>query len=109
MRSKINRRDVLKGTFYGAAVSVGLPMLDCFLNTNGTALAATGQPLPSVFGSWFQYLGFNPGRWVPDRLGPDYTNNIELAMFNRYKHRMNVISGANYFLDGRPVETHRTG
>lgn len=103
------RRNFLKGTFYGSAVTVGLPFLDCWLDTGGTALAATGQKLPSIFGSWFQYLGFNPGRWVPAKIGPDYDNNVELAMFNRWKHRINVISGANYYLDGRPVETHRTG
>lgn len=109
MTALINRRHVLKGTFYGAAVTVGLPFLDCFLNSNGTALAAGGQALPNVFGTWFQYLGFNPGRWVPDRIGPDYENNIELKMFDAFKQRINVISGANYYLDGRPVETHRTG
>lgn len=109
MKPKISRRDVLKGTFYGATITVGLPILECLLNDSGTAYAATGQPLPNIFGSWFQYLGFNPGRWVPNKVGPDYTNNIELKMFDRFKDRMNIVSGANYFLDGRPVETHRTG
>jgi hypothetical protein len=109
MTVNMGRRNFLKGTFYGSAVTVGLPILDCFLNTNGTAFAATGQQLPSIFGSWFQYLGMNPGRWVPEKVGTEYVNNIELAMFERWKPRINLVSGANYYLDGRPVETHRTG
>ena len=39
---------------------MGLPFLDCFLNSKGTALAATGQALPSIFGTWYQEL-FHPG------------------------------------------------
>ena len=42
------RRGFLRGTFAGSAVAVGLPFLDCFLNDSGTALAGTGQALPSV-------------------------------------------------------------
>ena len=34
---KINRRTLLRGMLGGAAVTVGLPALECFLNTNGTA------------------------------------------------------------------------
>ena len=34
----------------GTAVTVGLPFLDCQLNGNGTALAATGEKLPAAFG-----------------------------------------------------------
>jgi hypothetical protein len=103
------RRGFLRGTFAGSAVAVGLPFLDCFLNESGTALAGTGQALPSVFGNWFQYLGLNPGRWVPDQTGSNYRNKVELAMFDPWKERINLISGGYYHLDGRPVETHKTG
>lgn len=41
----LNRRLMLRGMMSGAAVSVGLPLLDCFLNSNGTALA-DGNKLP---------------------------------------------------------------
>jgi hypothetical protein len=109
MTNLTSRRNILKGTIGGAAVTVGLPFLDTFLNANGTALAETGKALPTVFGTWFQYLGFNPGRWVPEKIGGGFTNNIELKAFDPFRQRMNLVSGANYFLDGRPVETHRTG
>ena len=45
MKRPITRRRVLRGMLGGAAVSVALPLLDCFLNTNGTAYA-DGAPLP---------------------------------------------------------------
>lgn len=108
MRSKLTRRVVLRGFLGSTAVSVALPLLDCFLNENGTALAS-GSPLPTVFGSWFQNLSLNPGRWKPDRVGAGFQNNIELQVLDPFRQRMNVVSGTRYFLDGRPLETHVSG
>lgn len=107
--SKLTRRKVLRGMLGGTAVSVALPFLDCFLNTNGNALAATGGQLPVVFGSWFQNLAFNPGRWKPATIGANYQNNIEMKVLDPFRERINVISGTKYFLDGRPLETHVSG
>ncbi|HCX14854.1 MAG TPA: hypothetical protein DGZ24_06010, partial [Rhodospirillaceae bacterium] len=64
-----SRRRVLRGALGGGAVTLGLPFLNCFLNENGTALAATGQALPSCFGTWFQGLGLSPGFWEPKEAG----------------------------------------
>lgn len=108
MTSKHTRRSVLRGILGGTAVTVALPFLDCFLNERGTALASDA-PLPVVFGSWFQALSFNPGRWKPDRVGAGFQNNIELKVLDPFRDRMNVISGSKYFLDGRPLQTHVTG
>jgi hypothetical protein len=108
MSRHLTRRRVLRGMLGGTAVTVALPFLDCFLNEQGTALAS-GAPLPPVFGSWFQNLSFNPGRWKPDRVGKDFRNNIELQVLDPFRTRMNVISGTKYFLDGRPLETHVSG
>lgn len=105
----LSRRRVLRGTLAGAAVTVPLPFLDCFLNSSGDALAATGEALPVVFGTWFQPLGLNPGRWIPDTTGRNYESKVELKPYDRFKDRMNLISGVRYFLDGRPNETHITG
>ena len=55
----LSRRRVLRGMLNGGVVTLGLPLLNCFLNTNGTALAATGAPLPVRFGTWFWGLGMN--------------------------------------------------
>ncbi|MHB1207009.1 MAG: DUF1552 domain-containing protein, partial [Rhodospirillaceae bacterium] len=109
MNKLASRRNILRGTAYGAAITVGIPFLDCFLDNNGTALAATGQALPVCFGTWYQGLGFNPGRWIPATVGAGYKNNVELKIFDPFRDRMNIISGTKYFLDGRPLETHTTG
>jgi Protein of unknown function (DUF1552) len=108
MSTQLTRRTVLRGMLGGTAVSVALPFLDCFLNEHGTALAS-GAPLPPVFGSWFQNLSLNPGRWKPDRVGMGFQNNVELKVLDPFRTRMNVISGTKYFLDGRPLETHVSG
>jgi hypothetical protein len=39
---RFTRRTALRGMLGGGLVSVALPFLDCFLDVNGTALAATG-------------------------------------------------------------------
>lgn len=109
MSRKFDRRSLLRGIMGGAGVSVALPFLDCFLDDNGQALAATGEQLPVGFGTWFQALGLTPGRWIPEKTGPDYEHNVELKVFDPFRDRMNVISGTQYFLDGRPLETHTTG
>ena len=109
MTKLMNRRRVLRSTSLGLATAVGLPLLDCFLNENGTAIAATGAPLPVCFGTWWQGLGLNPGRWIPHKVGAGYEHNVELKRFDTFRDRMNVISGTKYFLDGRPLETHTTG
>ena len=56
---RFSRRAVLRGLLQGSAISVGLPVLDVFLNGNGTALAA-GGPLPLRFGTWFWGCGMTP-------------------------------------------------
>lgn len=104
--TKLTRRTALRGMIGGSAVTVGLPFLDCFLNGNGTAIAATGAALPVCFGHWIQALGFNPGMWVPKKIGANYDNNVQLKLFDPIKEHINVFSGMKYFLDGRPHETH---
>ena len=37
MKKKLSRRRVLRGIVSGSAVTIGLPLLNCFLNDNGTA------------------------------------------------------------------------
>ena len=99
MTRKFDRRSLLRGIVGGAAVSVGLPFLDCFLDDKGTVLAATGDELPVGFGTWFQALGLTPGRWVPDKIGANYENNVELKVFDPFHDRMNIISGTDLIRD----------
>ncbi|MEO8605965.1 MAG: DUF1552 domain-containing protein, partial [bacterium] len=104
----ISRRTVLRGMLGGAAVSLGLPLLDCFLNPNGTALAQ-GAPLPVRFGTWFWGCGMNPDRWVPQHEGLDYDLPPELEALGAVRQHVSVLSGFNTVLDGRPNLPHWTG
>lgn len=108
MKSELSRRTVLRGMIGGMAVSLGLPLLDIFLNDNGTALAG-GAPLPLRFGTWFWGCGMNPERWAPSTEGPDYELSPELQVLGDLKQQVSILSGFNVFLDGRPNEPHYTG
>jgi hypothetical protein len=104
----VGRRRVLRGVMNGAAVTVGLPFLDCFLNPNGTAFA-NGAPLPVCFGSWVAGLGFNPGRWEPQAVGANYDMAPELKALSAFRDKINVYSGMSGYLDGKPNVVHQTG
>jgi len=104
-----SRRNVLQGMLGGGVVTLGLPFLDAFLNNNGTALAATGKALPTVFGTWFWGLGLSPGRWEPTTVGKYADLGPETKVLLPFKDKLNFYSGTKVFLDGRPLITHYTG
>jgi hypothetical protein len=106
---KFDRRTALKGMLGGGAVSVALPFLDCFLNTNGTALAATGAPLPIRFGTWFWGCGLTPGRWIPQKIGAGYDMAPELKPLEAFKDRLTIFSGFKANTDGKGAVPHYTG
>jgi len=105
---RINRRRVLRGMLSGATVSVGLPILDCMLNTNGDAFAA-GQEIPPRFVTWFWGLGFGEQQWRPKATGADYELPPQLQVLTPFKKKMNLFSGTQVFLDGQANNTHFTG
>jgi hypothetical protein len=107
MSPTLDRRTVLRGLFRGTSVAVALPYLDCFLNSNGTALAA-GPPLPTRFGTWFWGLGCTPGRWHPADVGPNYTLSPELTPIGAFKNKVSVFKGFDCLLDGKPNFPHGT-
>lgn len=109
MALDLSRRTAMKGLLGGAAVTVGLPLLDCFLDVNGTAMAATGAPVPIRFGTWFWGLGVNPNRWFPDTAGADYDLKPELAPIAALRHKINVMGNFNVLLDGAPNLPHVSG
>ena len=104
-----SRRRVLRGMLDGAVIGVGLPLLDCFLNENGTALAASGSALPVRFCNWFWGLGFTPGLWEPAKIGPGYDMADELRPLEPYKSRINIFSGFDVYLDGNEPVPHFSG
>ena len=108
MTKELTRRTVLRGMLGGVAVSVGLPLLEIFLDDNGTALAG-GAPLPVRFGTWFWGCGMNPDRWAPSIEGPDYDLPPELEALDGVQDQVSVLSGFNTILDGRSNLPHWTG
>jgi len=113
MTREITRRGLLRqtvrGSLLGAGVSVALPFLDLFLNTNGDALAATGAPLPRRFGTWFYGCGMNPHRWNPTTEGPDFDLPPELQPIEPVREHISVLSGFSVLLAGETNHVHRTG
>jgi len=105
----LNRRTVLRGMMGGAAVTIGLPTLDCMLNSNGDAYADTGQSLPPRFITWFWGLGLGEQDWRPKTTGANYELPPQLQVLNPVKKKLNLISGTQVFLDGNANQTHFTG
>lgn len=109
MAFDLSRRSALKGVMNGAAIAVGLPLLDAFLDGNGEAMAATGAPVPIRFGTWFWGLGVNPNRWFPSNPGKGYDLKPELAPIAALQHKINVLGNFNVPLDGAPNLPHSSG
>ena len=105
MSRTLNRRTILRGALGGAAVAVGLPLLDCFLDGHGQALAG-GAPRPVRFGTWHWGCGVSPSRFFPTKAGPDYDIPPDLKPIEALKQKVSVLSGFNVVLDGLPNEPH---
>lgn len=101
----------LRGALAGASVTVGIPILDAFLDTNGTAFAATmgGGPLPVRFGTWFWGCGMIPDRWQPKIVGADYDLPPQLAPIRSVKEHVTILSGFDVPLDGKGNLPHISG
>lgn len=104
----LSRRTILQGMLGGAAVNVALPLLNCFLNDNGTALAS-GAPLPVRFGTWYWGCGMNPQLWVPKKVGADYDLQPELEVIKPFKDQVSVFTGYKVALDGYSNFGHISG
>ena len=105
---KFNRRSLLRGAIQGSTVVMGLPILESFLNNNGTAYA-DGTELPPCFGSWFFGLGLTPGRWEPKVIGSNYELPEHIAALEPIREKLNIFSGLQIFLDGKVNQNHISG
>ena len=105
------RRRALRAMFGGGAVTLALPFLDCFLNENGTALAATGAPLPTRFGTWYWGMGHTPGHAVVEKrqTSPGIEFLSETAALKSHKDQIIYFGNFNMPLDGRSNYTHFSG
>lgn len=92
----IPRRTLLRGLLGGAAVSVGLPLLDVFLNRNGNALAS-GNPLPKRFGIFFWGNGVLEQNWAPDKSGDTWEPSPTLTPLAEMRSEITVVSGMKVY------------
>ncbi|HET7085621.1 MAG TPA: DUF1552 domain-containing protein [Rhizomicrobium sp.] len=106
---KIDRRFLLRGSCQGALAVMGLPFLDCFLDSKGKALAATGRPLPTRFNTFFFGLGLTKQLWIPKTGGKDYEMTGQLKPLEPYRAKFNVFSGLRVPLDDNPNYQHWSG
>ncbi len=104
----LNRRRVLRGMLNGGAVTVGLPLLNCFLNGNGTALA-DGSAMPQRFGSWIWGLGMNASVFVPKKTGKDFEFPEEIEALAPLRDKINIMTNATAFRDNSPLLCHFSG
>jgi len=106
---KLDRRFLLRGTCQGALAVVGMPFLDCFLDSKGKALAATGRALPTRFGTYFYGLGLTKQLWIPKNGGKDWDMTTQLKPLEPLKSKINVWSGLRVPLDDNPNYQHWSG
>jgi len=102
---------MLRGLVGGTAATVGIPILDMFLNGNGTAYAATvgGGALPVRFGTWFWGCGMIPNRWEPKTVGANYDLPPQLEPIKAVQKHVSVLSGFDVNLDGKGNLPHLSG
>ena len=104
----LNRRRVLRGALQGGAVTVALPLLNCFLDGNGKALA-NGRPIPVRFGTWFWGLGMNKGIFIPKTTGTGYELPEEIAALKPVQQHLNLFTNYRLIRDNNPNLCHYTG
>ena len=95
-RPTLNRRTLLRGMLGGSAVAIGLPALEIFLNSHGTAYADDGpgaSGFPKRFGLFFWGNGVLPDRWVPADDGPDWELSEQLMPLAHLRDWITVVTG----------------
>jgi hypothetical protein len=92
----------------GAAVTVGLPLFECWLDPNGEAFA-NGAGLPDRFGLWFWGNGVKPDRWVPADTGPNWTPSEELVDFADLVPWVSLVTGTEIKTATHPHHSGMTG
>lgn len=120
---KLHRRTLLRGLFQGSAAMMALPLLDCFLDGNGTALA-DGTPIPTRFGTFFWGCGLTKQLFLPKETAAQaqgetraaylarlaaYEDMPQLASLKPYKAKFNLLSGYRAYIDSRPNIQHWSG
>jgi Protein of unknown function (DUF1552) len=105
----IPRRQMLRGSLAGgAAVAIGLPLLEAMLDVHGEKLAH-GQALPKRFGVFFfgNGRGVEAAKWKPTGTGAAWVPSVELEPLAEVKEYVSVVTGMNAKLDKSPQGHHK--
>lgn len=94
---RMGRRVLLRGSLYGAGVTVGLPLLDIMLDGNGERLAH-GAPLPVRFGVFHWGGGIAHRYWTPTGTGFQWTapNSTAPLASPTLKPYATIVTGFNH-------------
>ena len=90
-QNKLSRRTMLRGMLGGAAIGIGLPMLEIFMNDHGTALA-DGDAFPKRFGIFFWGNGMLPPKWNPTTTGANWEMTEQLAPLAAYREKFSLVT-----------------
>lgn len=103
-RTRVSRREMLRGAAYGSAVYLALPLLEAMLNNNGTALAA-GNALPVRYGLYFWGNGLPWSVRHRGAVDPIFRNPIADDMVDNYTP---TTEGKGFAVTDilRPLERH---
>lgn len=105
----LKRRTLLRGMVGGAAVGVGLPVLEAMCNESGTA-HADGSAFPRRYIQWFWGNGVVPSLWEPTGEGRDYELSEEMAPLAPVKDVMTAFTGFDVLTSARyPHKSGRGG
>jgi hypothetical protein len=110
-KTLIDRRTMLRGLAQGAAVLVGIPLLDAMLGNHGDAFA-DGSPIPVRMITWCFGNGILLNRWVPGGIrtpvtGENYPLSEELAPLVNVQEYVTVASG--FHNKCKYIMTHHEG
>jgi len=88
--TKLSRRIMLRGAIAGAAVGIGLPMLDIFRDDRQRARAASGYM--KYFGIFFWGNGTIPSRYTPTTIGANWEATEQLAPLAQLRDKLTIVS-----------------
>lgn len=106
-RFSLSRRTFLRGAIGGAAIGIGLPVLEIMRGPSGRALA--DGHLPTRFGVWFWGNGVKPDRWIPPTTGAGWTPSSELEPLLPVRDWVSVVTGCEIKTATHPHHSGMTG
>jgi hypothetical protein len=90
--TRLSRRAMLRGMLGGAAVGIGLPVLECMLSPGRSAYAGNGV-VPMRFGLFTWGNGMIPDLWIPEGEGEVWTPSVQLSALAPVQPKISVVTG----------------